>query len=472
MNGHCRTRHLLGSVSPPEGCFLKRVVFFLTTALLVAAAAAGYWYTTLEEERTSEARWLSRSFADVASIHVQGEQGSYMLSAEGKKWEAQVPGASWNVVARVLPEKVADFLSRLEALTPLRAIGGFDQGGFEQYGLDQPKLKVIVAFGGKQEDSLVVKLTSDGDGIVYGWNSDSKGLVYEFDKKVLSQLGLPAKFFLDSRVFSFDETKVVKVQLVQPFGSSWLVEKHKEGFFFTLPGYLKDKPASDSALKLYIHSLALLKADRLLLEPAVADNSIPALTIRLWGEKDGEPSTVEFFPVKDDPGNYFGRSSWLTVPFVLNAQSMAQLVRSAFDVQGRSVVKLDIGTVARFEVDHGGTGYVVERSETGWRLQGEKKDIPGIDMSLWRFTELQFEALPLNSLPETSVRLMHCMLLDEKGAILKELTFFADPRLPQGQCWMKNGGGMYYPVSSRLLKDLQGMFPVSTPGTAGAAPGQ
>lgn len=451
---------------------MKRFIYLLTTILLVAAAAAAYWYTTLEDERVSEPRWLSRSFADVVSIHIQSEHGSFMLTSDGSTWEAQVPGASWNLVARAVPDKVADFLSKLEALAPQRAIGGFDQGGFEQYGLDQPQLKIIVAFGGKKEDSLVVKLTTDGVGEVYGWNSDSKGLVYELDKKVLKLLALPAKHFLDTRVFSFDEEKVAKVQLVQPFGSSWLVERHKEGFFFTLPGYLKDKPASDSALKLYIHSLALLKADRLLLEPVVADKRIPALTIKIWGADESEPAVVEFFSVKEDPGFYYGRSSWLTVPFFLNAQSVAQLVRSAFDVQGRTVIKLDIGTVARFEVDHGGTEYVVERSDTGWRLQGAKKDMPGIDMSLWRFTELQFEALPLNSLPDTAVKLMHCRLMDDKGYTLKELTFYADPRLPQGQCWMKNGGGMYYPVSSRLVKDLQGMFPVSTPGSGSAVPRQ
>jgi hypothetical protein len=54
---------------------------------------------------------------------------------------------------------------------------------------------------------------------------------------------------------------------------------------------------------------------------------------------------------------------------------------------------------------------------------------------------------------------MRCRLLDGEGNDLKDVTFYADPQLPQGQCWMKNGDGMYYPVSARLLKDLQGMFP-------------
>ncbi|MDC0335458.1 DUF4340 domain-containing protein [Pseudodesulfovibrio sp.] len=443
---------------------MKRLSLALTILLLAGIAFAGYWYTSLQKEVFDDTRWLSNPFDNVRSIHVQGAQGTFMLAAIENGWEAQVPGASWNVVARVVPDKVVDYLGKLEDLTPYRSIGGFDRGGPEEYGLDNPDFKVIITFGDKKEDSLTIKLTSDGSGTIFGWNSDSPGLVYEFGKQALEQLGLPAAYFLDTRVFQFEEENVHTMQLVQPFGSSWLVEKRKEGFFFTLPGYLKEKPASDSELKLYIHSLALLKAGELVLEPVVTEKRIPALTIRIWDGKEENPATVEFFTVNDEPSIYLGKSSWLTVPFILNVESVGQLVRSAFDVQGRSMVKLDIGTVARFIVVHGGNNYAIERSETGWRLLDSKKDLPGIDMFLWRFTELQFEALPLNNLPDSAVKLMFCKLVDEQGDTLTELTFFADPKLPQGQCWMKNGGGMYYPVSSRLLKDLQGMFPSGSTG--------
>ncbi len=445
---------------------MKRIAFAITIIVLAAVAFGGYWYTSLKKEISDDTRWLSNSFDDVRSIHVQGALGTYMLAAQDNGWEAQVPGASWNVVARATSDKVVDYLGKLADLTPHRSTGGFDQGGPEEYGLDTPDLKIIIAFGKEDEESLTIKLTSDGGGTIFGWNSLSPGLVYEFGKEVLEELGLPADHFLDTRVFQFDNKDVKQVQLVQPFGSSWLVEKEKEGFFFTLPGYLKGKPASDSELELYIYSLALLKAGKLVLQPVVTEKRMPALTIRVWAGKAEEPSIVEFFTVKDEPSIYLGQSTWLTVPFTLNVESVGQLIRSAFDVQGRSVVKLDTGTVARFIVKHGENDYAMERSETGWRLLDSKKDLPGIDMFLWRFTELQFEALPLNNLPDSAVKLMFCKLEDAQGEKLTAMTFYADPKLPQGQCWMKNGGGMYYPVSSRLLKDLQGMFPA---GSAGAS---
>lgn len=440
---------------------MKRTVLLILVVLLLLCAAASYWFISQNNNKHEFSRWFAQSFEGVRSVHVQGIEGSYMLQALEDGWEAQVPGASWNITARALPDRVDEYLTKLAELTPHRSVGGFDRGGPEEYGLDSPHLKIIVSFEGREDTPLTVKLKTDASGRVFGWNSDNPGLVYEFDKKPLEQFNLPASYFLDRRVFSFDEEVVSKLQLVQPFGSSWVVEKQKEGFFFSLPGYLKEKPASDSALKLYIHALALLRANNLILEPVVTDKRMPSLTIKLWQEKNDEPEVVEFFTVKDDPAQYIGKSSWLTVPFLLDSQSVAQLVRSAFDVQGRTVVKIDIGEVARFIVKHGDNEYGIEKGETGWQVNGQGKDIPGIDMSLWRFTELQFEALPLNNLSETAVKLMYCKLLDENGDKLTALTFFADPSLPQGQCWMKNGGGMYYPVSSRLLKDLQGMFPAS-----------
>jgi len=444
---------------------LKKVVVVLTLVLLVSLASFGYWYTTLHSQEIDSSKWLATSFENVRSIHVQGKQDSYMLDFTKNGWLAHVPGASWNVEARVVSKKIDEYLKVLADLEPYRSIGGFDRGGPEEYGLDAPDLKIIVAFAKIGMEPVTIKLTSGGGGAILGWNSSSPGLVYEFGKEPLSELDKSASHFLDTKVMQFDQENVIKVQLVQPFGSSWLVEKSKEGYFFSLPGYLHDKPASDSALKLYIHSLAILRANSLVLKPVVTDKRIPALTIKLWSDGADEPEVVDFYTVDDSPDVYLGKSSWLTVPFTLDAQSVGQLVKSAFDVQGRTVIKLDLGKIAQFIVSHGDNRYGVVRSDNGWRLLDSKKDLPGIDMFLWRFTELQFEALPLNTLPNSAVRLMHCALLDDKGGMLKELTFYADPKLPQGQCWMKNGGGMYYPVSSRLLKDLQGMFPAGASGS-------
>lgn len=442
---------------------MKRIVCVVAVLLLAGLAGGVYWYDTYSDTRVETSRWLSRSLDNVVSVHVFSPEGSYSLFADGDTWEADVPGASWNVRAHVKPNRVREYLSFLADLTPDKYIADVDQDGPENYGLNDPKFKVIFNFKGKDEEQLSIRFTVGETGRVFGWNSRNPEMVYEFDGKTFERLALPALHFLDDYIFRFDEELVDRVQLVQPFGSSWLVEKGKSGFVFKLPGYLKGKQASVSDLKLYVHSLALIRAKQLILEPVAIDGQMPTLTVRVWG-KGGKNHSVEFFSQEGALDVYMGVSSWLTMPFLVDAQSVAQMVKSAFDIQSRTVMALDIGTVDRVVIDHGEARFTVERSDAGWRLRGTENDIPGIDMSLWRITNLKFEALPLNNLSKTAVALMRCRLLDADGRLLKAMTFYADPELPQGQCWMKSEDGMYYPVSSRLLKDLQGMFPAGPGG--------
>jgi hypothetical protein len=431
-------------------------LFLVLIALVAVLAGGAYWYRTTMDEQVAATRWLSYSLDKVKFVNVLGEGEAYTLVAAGNGWEIRVPDESSNVSAGALNDRVRDYLNRLSELVPLLSL---DEGGHKRHGLDEPGVKLTVRFRDENAQPLEIRFSRDDSGRTYGWCSETPDRAYEFGGEVYGQFAQPTAHFLDTKVFQFDEERVNQVQLVQPFGSSWLVRRGGNGYTFVLPGYLKDKVASASELKLYLHALALLRASRLVLQPAEPERGMAALTIKVWAGKAKEPSTVEFFTIGDDPKHYFGRSSWLTVPFLLDAESVNQLVKSAFDVQGRNVFSLDIGQVAVMVIINGDRRYVVRREHSGWRVEGGEKNVPGIDMALWRFTELQFEALPLNNLAATAVKLMHCRLLDGDGDELKAVTFYADPKLPLGQCWMKNGDGMYYPVSARLLKDLQGMFP-------------
>ncbi len=439
---------------------LRRLLFLVAIVLVAALAGGAYWYRTSVDERVKAFRWLGHSLDKAQSVQVVMEGNVYTLVARDGLWDMQIPGGEGSVSAKALRGRVWDYFERITQLAPLLSLEG-EQGDVQrQYGLEDPGLMLVIRLKDVSAP-LSLRFSKDESGRTYGWNSETPDLAFEFVGDVFERLALPTTYFLDTRVFRFNEEQVSQVQLVQPFGSSWVVKRGKKGFYFTLPGYLKDKEAAGSELKLYVHALALLRAGGLVLEPEPegGEKGMAALTIKVWSGGAKEPSSVEFFTIEGDPKHFYGRSSWLTVPFLLDAESVSQLVKSAFDVQGRNVFTLDIGQVATFVVTNGDRRYAVVRENAGWRAVGTEKVIPGIDMALWRFTELQFEALPLNNLAATAVKLMHCRLLDRDGKELKEMTFYADPKLPQGQCWMKNGDGMYYPVSARLLKDLQGLFP-------------
>ena len=258
------------------------------------------------------------------------------------------PGASWNIDAPVDGLKVLTFVEQLQQIDPSQAFNPSEFDDRQKYGLDSPDF-TLELFRSQGAEPFVMKFTAE-QGVVYGWNSDRSELIFVFPEEILETVGRPASHFLDTSVFSFEEEKVVGVQLVQPFGSSWLVERSDDGFAFALPGYLKDKPVSDSALKLYIHGLSLLNASEFLVESDEADDVMSALTVKLTLEGEKEPQRLDIYASKADQDSFVGRSSWLTAPFVINAGSVNQLVKSAFDIQGRTVVQLDTGTVATFKV--------------------------------------------------------------------------------------------------------------------------
>ena len=195
-----------------------------------------FWYDSYTDTRTDTFQWLPRSLENVASMHVFSPGGSYSLTTEDGTWVADVPGASWNVKAHVKRNKVIEYLIFLSDLSPTKYIADVDQDGFGNYGLDEPDYKVIIKFFGKGGEPLTIKLSVDETGRVFGWNSGKSGMVFEFDGKALPRLAQPAGHFLDDYIFRFDEALVDRVQLVQPFGSSWLVEKDNSGFVFRLPG--------------------------------------------------------------------------------------------------------------------------------------------------------------------------------------------------------------------------------------------
>ena len=175
---------------------MKRIVCIAAVLLLAGLAGGVYWYDTYSDTRGETSQWLSRSLDRVVSIHVFIPEGAYTLFVEKGAWEADVPGASWNVRAHARANRVGEYISYLADLVPNKYIAGVDRSGPIGYGLDEPDFKAILDFSGKGGGPLVIKFSADETGRVFGWNSGNPGMVYEFDGKVLARLSSSARHFL------------------------------------------------------------------------------------------------------------------------------------------------------------------------------------------------------------------------------------------------------------------------------------
>ena len=440
---------------------MKRLVLIFAS-IFIAVLFGGYLWWAINSASVDQLRWLSLDPAKVVSLKMEKGSTGFACIRNESGWDIRVTSAKGDALLRTVPDSVNRLLKSIADIKPLRSFLVYGEVEQELYGLINPLLRFTLSLseGGadKREPVIISFGMQKSSGRVFAWNSVTPGAVFELPQNVVPQLNEPAEKYYDMRLFSFIDSEVERLQLVQPFGSNWLVEKRSDGFVFLLPGYLKERPASASQIEMYIHTLINIKADAL--DPDAPVSGGETLTVRVWVKGRSTPLELAFF-ASGEPLDYLvGRSTWQPVPFRLDTESVGQLTQSVFDIQGRHILKLDTGKVMAVRLVNANQVFQLERMDNGWRDTGSKSEVLGIDMSLWRFTELQFESLPLKTLPDGAAWLMSCKLMDAGGEGLADLAFYADPNLPPGQSWLQNRGGMFYPVSSKLVQDLQGLFPV------------
>lgn len=443
----------------------------LVIAALVLAVAAGLWVLTQGwqpgQRPAGEAQWPSLAPEAVQGLRFELPEPGFDLAVQGDDWSIRplAAAAKPGPEPKAASDKVAALLESVARNKPKRALGAYVAKDAKAYGLDAPRVRLRIglrpAAGRPGQGEVVLVLgreTPAGDG-VYALNSLAPDTLFVVEPTLLRQLEHPAEFYVDTRLFEIAEKDVAQLRLAGPSGPRFEVVRKDGGYAFVRPAALAGRPASESAFKQYLRSLLSLKAAAFLPAKAVAGRPLFVVEVSAGGA--AAPEILEVFQAEGKPGQLVANATAQPGFFVLDREQAALLDRPAFDLQDRSVVGLDIGKIESLHIQFGSQAFVAEKTNTGWLERGGKRDVLGIDMSLWRFNELKFEAEPLGVLPSTAAWTMTCEPMAADGRVVETLTFYSDPRLPAGRCWVRVGTEkIYSPVSEQLLKDLQGLFPV------------
>jgi hypothetical protein len=453
---------LAGALSGGAG-FLKRW-FILALGL---AVALGGLYLALSRKPAqpgmSEAVWPAMAADSVRSIEIRLPSDRYVLYRQGKSWFVRSGESENPAQAMADPAKIAALLELLALNKPQRVLPSEARQPDVNYGLDQPRFRIAVsAEPGKDKPAETAelalgRLSPSGDA-VFAASSRNPGTVFLMAPGWARQIDHPADYYFDTRVFSVTEDGVTRLRSLGPSGPSWEIARKDTGFVFVLPESAKDKPVDGSEVKLLIHDLTGLKV-RLLPEKVQAQGQ-PWLRFEVWGQASA-PEVLEIFGEEPLPGMVLARSSRQPVFLALERASLDRVAKSGFDLEGRKVLNLDTGKVQSFRIVSGDQRVELEKTQDGWRDQAGGELLRGIDMALWRLTNVQFEAGATTALPGSAVPAMTCEILEKGGISLAVLRFFTDPDQQAGLCWLEaDGSGAFYPVSDQLLKDLQGLFPL------------
>lgn len=433
---------------------LKRFFIFLTLVSIVCGAF--YLSSPKKKVERDEPVWpvLDKGQVDRLDVCPMG-QDCFSLVRRTDGWSVVQHG--WNGTVEADLKKVDSLLGTLAQDKALRFMGNIVDQVPAEYGFENPRVRI--AAGGGQELTMTVGAESvSGEGF-YALNSKEKGSLFLLGKDFVSRCELPAEHYYNRYLVPGVSGEVSSISLGHGGSFSWTLVRKDGSFMFSFPAVLGGQQASSGDVDLFLHSLLEVPAKGIVAElPYKNSRVLFNIEILLPGNK---VETLEVFKPGEGGNFYFARSSSQNGYLLLSKEHYEQLDKKAFTMRQRNVVSVATGKLGSVKVVQGNQTFIGIKSDESWINFEDKKPLLGIDMSLWRLNELKFEAEPAATLSATSEKVMDLDLLDDNGERVVKVSFFSDPELPDGQCWLYLGDDSgYYPVSDKLLEDLQGQIPL------------
>jgi hypothetical protein len=462
---------------------------FLILLAAISAAALSSCSGGSPPEKESPA-WPTPSLSQADGLLVEHAGGGYSLvPREGKWFVAATPaigeppigespgGSSAEPNTGEDKEKAALLradTARIEALLdfiahnkPTRRIRDASPSFLTETGLDNASIRLTIS--GTPGWALVLGREDAGSEGVYARTPDENGVLL-LDSKYRAQLDRTPAHYYDLKLVTMAEEEVTRVRLEGPGIDTWEILRNKNGYVFTWPKDFGSQAVTTSAMDLYLHTLAGMKATSLLTdfpkEAKPLPGMSPGLRLTLWGQNPDNPEVIELFETEDEGTGLTGKSSRQTTYFLLDKERRDKLAVSSFSLRQRDAIAVDLGDIVRQRLHQKTSNEAAPRelaavkTDRGWENEADGAQLPGMDMLLWRLTELQYEADPRSTPPAKAEQVLDWELFQGKENPEEVLTFYLDPGLPKDQCWLKVGSTkMFFPVLDQLLEDLQGRLP-------------
>ncbi len=435
---------------------LKRLLFFI---ILVAVICTAFYYGSPQiEQKLPDPVWPAVDAEKVDRIDICVEpENCFSLIRSASHWNVLLSG--WKSSPYADTEKVEELIGVLSRGRALRYIGSVNKADLSQYGLEPPHLEIVT--GGGQVLTIDVGAESPSEDGVFAHNSLEPGQLFLLGKDYAELSGVTPGMFCDLHLARGSSKDVESITMSIDSTPDWKIarEPESEKFVFQFPASLEADSVSTAEVDLLIHSLFETGA-KALVQNSTGKIEKEVLNIEL-GMIDKSHQTVNVFRTDNDKIRYIANSTVQYGNFVLDKGHVDQLKRTAFDMRRRNVLSLETGKVGSMKINQGNQTFSAFKSEGVWKSSSEKSELLGIDMSLWRLNELRFEAESVKSLGENVESVMAWEMMDQEGKRLAKVEFLSDANLPEGQCWLSVGNRTeFYPVSNKLLEDLQGQIPL------------
>lgn len=433
--------------------------------LLVVLLALGLGlFLSSQEQRLGSGVWPNYALDSMQSIEIATKGERYALVRESSGWVVRLAGAEADALPTPADQaRIEALLAAIAHNRPTQNLGQATASELAGYGFSAPQVRILLkpSAPGQPEVLLTIGLETPTGAALYAQSSLAPETLFLLDASILHQIDKPAEHYFDYRLLDLNTDEAQHLTVSGATSIQWELERKDDSFVFLRPDALKGSTVSSSEVRLFLHNLQAIGADSILSKNDRQPTGRPSFTLDILMPRATEPLRLEVFPA-GEAEQVFGRSSRLPAGFLIDRDKARNLFRLAFDMQWRGVMTFDSARVesARIYAVQGNQTLVAEKTASGWEDREHGRKVAGLDMALWRLKELRFEAEPASRLAYPAVQRLTLELFAKDSKLLTTYTFYADPRLPADQCWLKVGAEeTYYPVGNQIIEELQGYLP-------------
>lgn len=254
--------------------------------------------------------------ADLKEVEIQNGTGKFLVR--------KTTDDKWVLGRESFPIDPSLWGKLLNAITGLRATAvASEKAELSDFGLNAPHVKIVLA---STVDKPKETLTLSKKGEKVFAKNDSRSLIYEVDKNVLSELNQGEKELRDLHISNFNRFAVKKIKITR---SDFQAEFTKEGSTWSLAALQPNEKVDPNKIE---QLLTQLQDAKLSAFTSVDKIEKPSLTIELFEKKDDKEVSVariEFLKVGSN--QIKGKSSTSPLGWTISSEVFKQIDLSRKD---------------------------------------------------------------------------------------------------------------------------------------------
>ena len=398
--------------------------------LVLAVLAVGVWavihFWPAELTLEVDPNWPHFNLADVNSVEFNTRHGMHSAERRGTEFVIHHNGVEYPA----LSGKIVEIINYINNYKPTKKLEGISDEKHIGFGLDNPSPRFTV-FAKDRTWTISMGDQNPPKTGYFATYSDSNDIVIVptgFHEK----FGRRYDLFVEKMVFRVDEQRVSKLRVTGPGTENFTIGVRKGVYTILEPESLSKMALDQKEAKDYVHTVITMIGDKFLEEglpemppmdsrfevsllgqeePLILSvHKVPdgAPSIKPDGEADSAEDDKDKKKKKGDDGRYVAESTQLPVPFTIKEVNLKRMYIDPKKLRSKSVVNFDASSLGRMvfhkETGEGKMPLTVLRSGRDWLEVKSNKPVAGLNVLLWRLSDLKYSADPVQEVGDTATR--------------------------------------------------------------------